>query len=908
MIRCFRRAGALVAVVSLPAIPALRAQSASAPRDALPQDVSLLLDALPFRLVGPASPAGRVWQVIGVPSQPKTFYVCTADGGVWKSTNYGTTLVPIFNDQSTSSCGAVAVAPSDPQWVVVGTGETASTRANSLGRGVFVSADGGATWRFAGLAETEEISAVVIDPRSPRTFYVAALGHLWGANPERGIFKTTDAGASWDTVLFINDSTGFSDLAMDPHNPDVLYAAAWGRIRWGDGDMTESGPHGGIFKTTDGGHTWVKLANGPPRDSTAKITLAVARNNSQIVYAAILTGEPMGRGRTSSAGGVFRSADGGASWTRVDTTMTIYYYDRIAVDPNDDNRVWLPVFELMRSDDGGRTWVKHNMRHVHDDLHSIWVDPNDSDHLIVGGDGGVNTSFDGGKTWVQDVLPIGQFYQVDADDQDPYWVYGGMQDTGHWTGPSRTYDNEGITNYDWIKLRFNGDGMPVHPDPRDPNVVFMVQEFGNTSRLDLHRWERTELQPAPALADSLRLHKFRWDWTPPMLLSHADPDAFFLGANYLFRCRVTPPAADPRGELRRRCLVVSPDLTAQQDRPALAGTKDGSHSYGALFALAQSPLDTRTLWTGADDGPISLTRDDGAHWTRLDTNLPVGSPTQGVVSHIEASRTAAGTAYVAYDNHTRDDRHPYLYKTTDFGRTWTNITADLPAEGSTYVVREDPRNPSVLYVGTEFGLYVSIDGGGHWARWKSNLPMAAVRAMVVQARERELVVGTFGRAIWIGDVAPIEQLAGALARPAVLFDVKPAVAHNIRYTYGATIEELNGDLFFRADNPPYGAAIGYYLRDGWAGGVTVRIADARGRVIRTLGGLDGSPGLHRVIWNLEPDGAKADSTVTLSEQQRQRRVAPGTYTVTLEAGATKLSRTAVVRPEGHGVRLVLPRK
>ncbi|MFQ5690823.1 MAG: hypothetical protein ACE5HQ_11185 [Gemmatimonadota bacterium] len=868
-----------------------------------------VLDSIPFRLIGPSMPAGRVWQVVGVPSRPKTFYVCTADGGVWKSDNHGTTLRPIFNHETAASCGAVAVAPSNPDVVWVGTGETASTRANSLGRGVFSSRDGGRTWRFAGLENTEEISAVVIDPRSSDTVYVAALGHLWGTNPERGIFKTEDAGAHWRKVLFVNDTTGFSDLVMDPHDPDVLYAAAWQRLRFGGGDMAESGGGSGIYKSTDAGEHWERLSAGLPPDSMGKITLAVARGDSRIVYAAILTGEPgrrRGASRTIRTGGVFRSSDGGGSWTRVDTTMTSYYYNRIAVDPNHDDHVWMPVFHLRRSDDGGRTWVDHNMRHVHDDLHSIWIDPGDSDHMIIGGDGGVNSTFDGGRTWIQHVLPIGQFYTVEVDDQDPYWVYGGMQDTDHWMGPSRTYDHEGITDADWIKLRFNGDGMPVRPDPRDPNVVYMVEEFGNTSRLDLHNWSRTELQPDPGFADSLGLHPLRWNWTPPMRLDVADPDVLYLGANYLFRCRIerVPPGARPG----HRCEVTSPDLSAQQDRE-LDGIRDGYHSYGSLFSFAQSTLDPKVLWTGADDGPLWVSQDGGAYWSRVDVNLPA-KRTRGVVSYIEPSRADSGTVYVAYDAHARDDRHPYLFRTRNYGKKWKEIDSGLPSEGSAFVIREDPRDPRILYVGTEFGLYVSLDEGKHWIRWKSNLPMAAIRDMVIQPREQELVVATFGRAIWIGDIGPLPQLAEAIGHWVFLFDVKPATAYNVRYTYGATIEELNGDLFFRAENPPYGAIISYYQRAADSMGVKLVISDASGRVLRTLDG-PGTPGLHRVVWDLEPERTAARTNpelATISERQAFRRVAPGHYRVTLISGGVEYRREFRVRAERDGVRLVLPRK
>jgi photosystem II stability/assembly factor-like uncharacterized protein len=738
----------------------------------------------------------------------------------------------------------------------------------------------------------------VVHPENENIVWVAAMGREWGTNAERGVFKTTDGGRTWRRVLFVNDTTGVIDLRMDPTNPDVLYAATWQRLRYGGGDMKESGPGSGIWKTTDGGRTWTRLRTGLPTDDMGKINVAVAYNDSRTVYAAVLTGEPARGGRTSAQGGIFRSDDGGATWRRVNPMMTSYYYQHLSVDPSDDETIWMPVFDLWRSEDGGTTLEKQSLTHVHNDLHGMWIDPGDPDHILICGDGGVNLTFDRGTTWIQPPLPIGQFYEVDVDDQDPYYVYAGMQDTGHWTGPSQTYDAEGITNHDWIKLRFNGDGMAVHADPRDPNVIYMVQEFGNFSRLDLHTWTRTELQPASEEAARRGLHPFRYDWTPPMIISRHDPDVLYFGSNYLFRYT----------EAGRHWDVISGDLTLQQDR-APRGVTDGYHSYGALFSIAESPLDRDVLWTGADDGPIHVTRDGGKTWAEVSRNFPPGAPTLGVVAEIEASRYAAGTAFVAYDLHKRNDERPYLYKTTDFGASWTTITGDLPLNGSTWVVREDPVNPSLLFAGTEFGLFATIDDGAHWTRFRGNLPTAGVRTMVIQPRARELVVGTFGRAVWVTDIAPLEELNGqVLTGPAHLFAVKPGVLHRTRYTYGATIEQLNGDMFFRAENPPFGTMIWYYLGADAVGDVRLVITDPSGATVRTLTG-PGRTGLHAVEWDLQPESV--DTTrrdETLSERQARAWVPPGRYTVTLEVRGTALTRPIDIVPEGDGVRRVIPRK
>jgi photosystem II stability/assembly factor-like uncharacterized protein len=866
-----------------------------------------LLSEFKWRLVGPSSPAGRVWQVVGDENDPKTFYVCTAGGGLWKSTDNGTTLVPSFDNQTSASTGAVAIAKSNSNLVWVGTGEPANTRANSWGDGVYRSLDGGKTWAHMGLGDSRQISAIVIHPTRPDTVYVAAMGYEWGRNSERGIFKTTDGGKSWSKILFINDTTGFIDLQADPKNPEVLYAAAWQRFRFGGGDMAESGPGSGLYKTLDGGKKWTKLTNGLPKEDMGKITVAVARNNSKIVYAAILTGEPAPGGkRTIDTGGVFRSTDGGKSWQRMNPTMTSYYYDRINVDPGDDNRIWMPVFDLMVSTDGGKTLVKSNIKHVHNDEHSIWIDPRDPQHLILGGDGGVNISYNRGATWQQAVLPIGQFYEVAVDNQDPYYVYGGMQDTGHWLGPSQTYDNEGITNHDWIKLRFNGDGMSIHADPGDPNVIYMVQEFGNFSRLDLHTWDRKELLPDADEAKKRGLHPFRYDWTPPMIISQHDPEVLYLGSNYLFKFT-------KRGD---KWDVVSPDLTAQQDKDLKGSKKDytGYHSYGALFSIAESPLDAKVIWTGADDGPIYVTRNGGSSWTNVTENFPTGAPTYAVVGEIEASRFDKGTAYLAYDAHTREDHKPYLYATNDYGKTWTDITGDLPNGGSSYVIREDPVNPRLLFAGTEFGVYLTIDRGRHWVQLKNNLPTVGVRTMVIQAREHDLVVGTFGRAIWITDIAPFEQMsAGVLEQPAHIFDVKPGTLFKTRYTYGATIEELNGDMFFRAENPPFGTTITYYLRENAGHDVTLTIKDKSGNTVRLLKG-SGASGMHRVVWDLKRQEKVTDEEAararveTLSERDALAWVRPGDYTVTLELGTGSLKTEVNVQKERQGVKRVVVRK
>lgn len=833
-----------------------------------------------WRLIGPSMPAGRAWRVVGVPSNPKTMYVTTAGGGLWKTVNNGTTFKQLFNHQSSVSTSEVAIAPSNPDIVWLGTGEAANTRANSIGDGIYKSLDGGETWQRMGLRDSQMIGGIVIDPKNPDIVIVTAMGHLWGANKERGIYKTTNGGKTWRQVLFVDETTGFSAIKQNPKNPNILYAAAWQRFRYGGGDMDEAGPNSGIYKSTDEGETWHKLTKGLPTEDMGKIELAVAYNNTDIVYAAILTGEPGRGGRSSNQGGVFKSEDGGESWVRVNNTMTSYYYDHIYVDPTNDQTVWMPVFKLVRSTDGGKTFVEVNMRHVHDDLHSMWIDPNDTDHMALSGDGGVSITYDGANTWQQTVLPIAQFYEVSVDNQQPYHVIGGMQDTGHWLGPHRTYDEDGITMLDWSKLRFNGDGMASATDPRDPNIIYLVQEFGNCSRLDLRTWDRTELQPndKEELIKKGATHPIRYNWTPAFIESMHDPDYVYLGSNYLFRIN------GKSGEYE----VVSPDLSAQQDK-SYQGIRDGYHSYGTIFSIAESPLDDQVLWAGADDGPIWVSMNKGHNWQRVDNSIHDKEAKLGVVAEIEPSKFVKERAFVVYDGHARDDMRPHVYMTENNGKSWANITGNLPEFGASYVIREDPVNPDVLYVGTEFGVYVSITLGEYWVKLQNNLPTAAIRTLAIQQRDGDLIAGTFGSAIWVTDIKPFAEMTKAnLSGDAYLFKAKPAIKFKTRVSYGNTIEELNGDMFFRAENPPIGTVISYYLKNEVQSGVNLMIKDEKGKVIRNLKG-SGTAGIHKVVWNLQDDTAakstvKRDRETTPSEFAFAKLVATGSYKIVLKVG------------------------
>jgi photosystem II stability/assembly factor-like uncharacterized protein len=853
-------------------------------------------ESLEWRLLGPSMPAGRAWTVVGVESDPKTLYVTTAGGGLWKTTNHGTTFRNVFDRYGSASTGAVAVAPSDPDVVWVGTGEPANTRANSWGDGVYRSDDGGESWTHMGLPDSYLISRIVIHPTDPDRVWVAAMGHLWGTNSERGVFRTVDGGRSWEKVLFVNDTTGAMDIEMDPDDPDVLYAGMWQRFRFGGGDMDESGPGSGIFKSTDGGSSWTRLTEGLPTEDMGKIHLTVARGDSRIVYAGILTKEP--RERAGSQTGVYRSDDAGATWRKVSDPSTGYYCQQVFVDPSNDQRLYMPVFELNVSEDGGESWEEVNIRHVHNDLHGMWIDPSDPDHLVVVGDGGVNISFDRGATWMVSALPIGQFYEISVDNQDPWHIIGGMQDTGHWLGPSRVYDEEGITDEDWDKLRYVGDGMASATDPRDPNIIYLVQQFGNTTRMDMRDWERIELQPTPDELQVLGITgPVRYNWTPAMVLSEHDPDYIYLGGNYLFRIH------GETGDVQR----LSDDLTWQQDR-SFRGIEDGYHSYGTIFSVAESKFDASTLWVGADDGPVWVTTNLGGDWEQVDGRFP-DAPDNCVVAEIETSRFVRDRAYVALDCHARDDHEPYLYRTDDGGRTWASVVGDL-ADGPSYVIREDPDNPDVLYVGVEHGVQVSLDGGRHWSRLGSGLPTVGVRTMAIQPRDRDLAIGTFGLAMWTVDIGPMAQMAEALSSPLHVFPVEQGTRFRWRVTYGNTIEELNGDEMFRAKTPPVGTAIRYRVGEN-TGGVEVVVTDAAGAVVRRLAGA-GQSGVHSLWWDLRSDATAAATYSrgmgTPSEWAYRQLVPVGTYTVTVRAGGEEVSTTVKVRNEPvDGVKQARPR-
>jgi photosystem II stability/assembly factor-like uncharacterized protein len=839
-------------------IPPAPAQPVS---EAPPDVVDKLLDTLVPRPIGPANMGGRIVDVAVVESRPATMYAATASGGLWKTVNNGTTWAPIFDNQNTVSIGDIAVAPSNPEIVWVGTGESNARNSVSWGDGVYKSTDGGKTWQHVGLKDSAHVGRIVIHPTNPDVVYVAALGRLWGPNKERGLFKTSDGGKTWQPSKVIDENTGFIDVAMDPGAPDTLYAAAYHVRRdafSGGNPAVQTGPGAGLFKTTDGGKTWRKMTKGLPDRPLGRCGFDVYRKDPRVVYAVVQTdktvvtvaGQPAKKSADPATGGVFRSDDKGESWTKLnDLCPRPFYYGQIRIDPHDDQRIYVLGIALHVSDDGGKTFRNNGAPSVHADHHALWIDPRDSHHLVLGCDGGLNFSYDRAATWAHlNNLPIGQFYAIGLDTRKPYRVYGGLQDNGSWGGPSATRRREGITNADWSRI-LGADGFYCQVDPTNPNVVYAESQYGGLHRLNVRTGDDASVRPQPAKGAPA----YRFNWQSPVLISPHNARTIYYGGNHVFR-------SPDRGD---HWQVISPDLTHGKPGP------DPSTGH-TVTTLAESPLRAGHVYAGTDDGRLHVTRDGGATWTDLSATLP-DVPADRWISRLECSHFAEDTAYLTIDRHRNDDRAPYVFRTIDAGKTWQPLAHNLPHGEPLHVIREDPRNRDLLFVGTEFGLFVSINGGARWHRVRTAFPTVAVHDLAVQARERELVLGTHGRSIYVLDILPLEELTPAvLAAPAHLFDVKPATVFNFHGSHSG-----GGVQAYAAPNPPYGAVLHYYLRDPLAGPAAILITDALGNRVAELRGKK-EAGLHQALWNLRVHrGGNPDD---------DEPAPPGDYVARLRAG------------------------
>jgi photosystem II stability/assembly factor-like uncharacterized protein len=875
-----------LSLLTLLAIASPRAQATKddAP---LPPHVRALA-SLEWRNIGPANMSGRVSDVEGVPGQPHIVYVGSASGGVWKTVNAGTTWTPIFERQGTQSIGDLALEPGNPDVIWVGTGESNVRNSVGFGDGVYKSTDGGQTWQHMGLRETDTISRVIVHPRNPDIVYVAAVGRTFGPNPERGVFMTTDGGRTWTKTLYIDDRHGASDLDIDPINPNVLYAGMWHfeRKPWTHSSGSDDG---GVFRSIDGGRTWKKLAQGLPK-TLGRIGVRVAPSNPQVVYAIVEAKE----------GTLYRSDDRGETFRQVHKDREIvsrgFYYTTVIVDPKDENRVYAAASLLFVSVDGGRTFRRISPR-THVDFHALWIDPEQPRRMWQGQDGGVAVSFDGGDTWdVKANLPLAQFYQVFADNREPfYYLSGGLQDNGTWAGPARTREPAGVMNDDWRMISF-GDGFFAIAHPDDPDLYLSESQGGNVVRTNARTREQMVIKPHFGPGGAAEHNAFRFNWNAPLVPSPHDKDTVYLAGNVVFVSH----------DFGLSWKAISGDLTTgDPERLKGAGgpvyTENTSAEYFAtIISLAESPIDRGHIWVGSDDGRLHVTRDGGATWTDVSKNVP-GIRADSSISHVEPSAANAATVYVAYDRHKFDDYRPYVFKSVDGGRRFTNIAGDLPATAYVHVLREDPRTPDLLYAGTEIGLFATRDGGRTWfSLGLANLPHVAVHDIVVHPRENDLIVATHGRGLWVlDDATPVQRLdAGLAGADAHLFDIRPALRHASTFTrYGV------GDGLFLGPNPPAGALIHYYLREepDEKTPVTIVVTDAGGRAVAELKHVPKKAGLNRAAWNLSHESARqrrppSPQQVEFMGGPRGPQVLPGSYTVTLKVGdRVALDRTMEVR-------------
>jgi photosystem II stability/assembly factor-like uncharacterized protein len=758
---------------------------------------------LKFRLIGPGAASGRVMSIAVNPKNKFEYYVGVASGGVWKTVNDGTTWTPVFDGEGSYSIGWVAMDPNDSSVVWVGSGESNSQRSVSYGDGIYRSDDGGKNWQNLGLKKSEHIGRVVVDPKDSKTVYVAAEGPLWGPGGDRGLYKSTDGGKNWKSVLTISENTGIVDVALDPSNSDIVYAAAYQRRRHVY-TLIDGGPESAIYKSTDAGATWNKLKSGLPTVDLGRIGLAVSPADPNVVYATIEAAD--------GKGGIFRSEDKGATWERRNEfDQGAMYYARVVPDPKNVDRIFIMSVELRESLDGGKTPHKVNEKNHHGDNHALWIDPENTKHWLLGSDGGVAETWDDAKSWqFKSNLPTVQFYDVAVDNAVPFYnVCGGTQDYFSWCGPSRTHSLNGIVNSDWF-VTTGGDGFRSQVDPTDPNTIYAESQYGVLVRFDKPTGQELVLQPLEGKGEP----PLRWNWDSPILISPHSHTRLYFAANKLFR-------SDDRGDTWK---AISGDLTRQLDRNKLpvmgkvwgadAVAKNQSTSfYGNIVALAESPKKEGLIYVGTDDGLIQVTSDGGASWTKYEKFA--GVPDTTYVSRLAVSNHDAGTVYAAFDNHKNEDFKPYLLKSADSGRTWTSIAGDLPESGPVLAFAEDNVNANLLFAGTETGAFFTIDGGQHWIRLKGGLPTIAVRDMVIQAREGDLVIATFGRGFYVlDDITPLRQMKpDSTEQPAALFPVKDALLYVERHPLGGPRKGFQGDAFYTADNPPYGAVFTAYLKE-----------------------------------------------------------------------------------------------
>jgi photosystem II stability/assembly factor-like uncharacterized protein len=861
-----------------------------------------VLNALSFRNIGPFRTAAWVTS-IAVPESPAhdhlyTIYASARSGGLWKTTNAGTTWTNVSDSVGAKAVGAVAIAPSDPRVVWMGTGDQANARSSYSGKGVFKSTDAGATWQFMGLPDSHHIARIVIHPTNPNVVYVAAMGHLFSRNEERGVFRTTDGGATWKKVLYVNDGVGAIDLVINRKTPTTLYAALYDKDRkpW---QIVESGPESGVYKTENGGDKWDRLGGGLPTGKIGRIGIDIYQKNPLILYALLENQNPRSGTQTQEVSAIaplaqgilgnelYRTDDGGKTWKKV-TDVNVaggkapYSFNQIKINPHNDQTVIVTSDSMYVSRDGGKTWDSNFFRGAFGDFRCMWWDPDDEQRIILGSDGGVSVSVDGGRT--ADYFPnmrVGEAYAVGVDMDDPYNVYAGFQDHDSWKGPSNGPMGS-ITLENWVTVG-PGDGMYNVVDPTDSRWVYNTRELNQMGRMDQKTGVRVNIAPARPQ----RQPRLRYNWIAPIALSPHNPAIVYAGAQVLFRSL-------NRGDTWEE---ISPDLTTNDSN------KIGLNvPYCTITSISESPLKAGTIWVGTDDGKVQLTQNHGGTWTDLTPALvAAGAKTDRWVSRVFASPFDAGTAFVAKNGMRNDDFAPYLYRTTDYGKTWTPIAGNLP-NFPVNVVVQDRKNRNLLVVGNDIGVFVSIDGGGAWTRVKANLPDVAVSDLTIHPRENDLVLATYGRALWTGDIVPLQELsAEVLDKPAYLFDIEPRARYSFS-TQGANYN-LFGDKYLEVPNEPDALVVNYYLKMDQPQTARVTIADAAGQVVRQADS-PAKAGLNRLNVSLTGGGGRgrgAGSGGAASAGQGRGgsggsgALVPGDYMVTITVAGQTLTKPARVR-------------
>jgi photosystem II stability/assembly factor-like uncharacterized protein len=867
------------------------------------------LENMKFRNLGPAVGGGRVTAVVGVPGKPNIYYVGAGGGGVFLTHDGGLSWKPVFEKEPTASIGAIALAPSNPNLVWVGTGEKNIRNDVITGKGVYFSSDAGTTWHFMGLRDAGQISNIAVSPDDPNTVFVAVLGHAWAPSADRGIFRTTDGGKTWQKVLFVDDETGASSLVMDPGNPMVLFAGMW-RVRRYPWALDSGGTSGGIFRSTDGGNTWKKLTEGLPEEATGRIGLGAAPSNPKHIYALV----------ENKKGTLYDTNDLGDHWRMVSNNHNLaargFYFSELEVAPSDENRIYFLSFNIMLSEDGGKT-ARPTSARVHVDHHAMWIDPQDPNRIINGNDGGAYVSSDGAKTWrYLDNLPIEQFYSVAEDDETPYNLCGGLQDNNGWCGTSNSLSRGGITGFDWYTTT-GGDGEYVVPARgKGTHVIYTDSQNGSIQRLNNENGMSSFVRPYLPGVQSMKPAdlKYRFNWTSPIAVSATDPNEVYLGGNVLFRSTDGGKTWNP----------ISPDLTRndkskqQSSGGPIYLDLSGAETVGAILSISISPVDPKTIWVGTDDGLAQVSRDGGKSWTNATANI-AGLPQWGRLQQIEASPMDANTAYIAVDFHEVDNNKPYAFKTHDGGKTWTAISAGLPQDDPARVIREDPNRKGFLVLGTDTGLFYSADDGGHWTAIKSNFPTVPIYDIKILKKTRDLVVATHGRGLFVmDDITPLEESGAELGKGEFhLYSMQPAVNWHTWNKHG---QFPSGG--FVAPNPMSGAVITYYLpteikqnpehgERGERGGrgkpspVKITIADSTGQVVRTMNGPS-KYGINRVAWNLRYDGPKrlnflppreGDDEEMFFDPSTGPTALPGTYKVSVTVNGKTETQTVEVQTD-----------